>query len=156
MTLHRMSAHLDAGDIVGQNAVEIPNGVTMQQASVLLAEAGSRLVVQALSRNGRTGWSGLAQQEEDASYQGFPLESDYSVSTSWSAKRMFNFICATREQGVVYPCTVDKRTFNLVEAVSFQETGEARPVVEGDRLILPCTPGFLRARFLVDGGLNPT
>jgi len=150
MTLHRMSAQLDAGDIIGQTAVAMPNGVTMQQASVLLAEAGSRLVVQALSRNGETGWSGLAQQEEGASYQGFPSGSDYTVSTGWPAKRLFNFICATREQGVVYPCTVDKRTFNLVEAISFQESGKARLVVQGDELTLPCRPGFVRARFQTD------
>jgi len=150
MTLHRMSAQLDAGDIIGQTAVAMPNAVTMQQASVLLAEAGSRLVVQTLSRNGQASWSGLAQQEEGASYQGFPSCSDYAVSTDWPAKRLFNFICATRAQGIVYPCTVDKRTFNLVEAIDFQATDDARLIVQGDELTLPCRPGSVRARFQKD------
>ena len=150
VTLHRMSAQLDAGDIIGQTAVPVPNGATMQQAGVLLAEAGSRLIVQALSRYDQADWSGLAQQEAGASYQGFPSNSDYAVSTGWPAKRLFNFICATREQGVVYPCTVDKQTFNLVEAISFQEAGEARLLVQGDRLTLPCRPGLVKARFLRD------
>jgi len=150
VTLHRMSAQLDAGDIIGQTAVSMPNGVSMQQASILLAEAGSRLIVQALSRQGKSDWTGFTQQEEGASYQRFPSESDYAVSTAWPAKRLFNFICATRGQGVVYPCTVDKRIFNLVEAISFQETGEARLVVQGDELTLPCGPGFVRARFQKD------
>ncbi|NHZ69756.1 MAG: hypothetical protein GWP20_00790 [Thermotogales bacterium] len=148
VTLHRMSAQLDAGDIIEQLAVPVPNGVTMQQASVLLAEAGGRLMVQALSRYGQADWSGRAQQEEDASYQGFPSGSDYAISTGWPAKRLFNFICATRGKGIVYPCTVDKRDFNLVDALGFQETGEARLVVQGDELTLPCRPGFVRARFL--------
>jgi len=146
MTLHRMSAQLDAGNIISQTTVTMPNGVTMQQAGVLLAEAGSRLIIQALSR------PGLAQQAAGASYQGFPTEPDYVVSTGWPAKRLFNFICATRSPGIVYPCAVDKRTFNLVEAISFQETDEARLVVRGDELNLPCRPGFVRARFLPDRG----
>jgi len=150
VTLHRMAAQLDAGDIIGQATVTIPNGVTMQQAGVLLAEAGSRLIVQALSRRGKSEWTGLAQQEEGASYQGLPSQPDFTVSPGWPAKRLFNFICATREQGIVYPCTVDKQTFNLVEAINFQETGAARLVVQGDELTLPCKPGFVRARFLKD------
>jgi methionyl-tRNA formyltransferase len=148
VTLHRMSAQLDGGNIIGQTPVAIPNGVTMQQASVLLAEAGGQLLVQALSRHDQASWIGFAQQEEGASYQGFPSESDYAVSTGWPAKRLFNFICATHAPGVVYPCTVGKRTFELVEAISFQETGEVRLVVEGDELVLPCRSGFVRARFL--------
>ena len=47
-----------------------------------------------------------------------------------------------------YPCTVDNRDFELVEAISFQETGEAQANVEGDELVLPCRSGFVRARFL--------
>ena len=148
VTLHRMSAQLDAGDIISQTSVTIPNGVTMQQAGVLLAEAGSRIIVQALSRHGQVDWSGLAQQADGASYQRFPTEPDYVVSTGWPAKRLFNFIRATCRQGVVYPCAVDKRIYNLVEAISFQETGEARLVVKGAELTLPCSPGFIRARFL--------
>ena len=100
------------------------------------------------SRHGQADWSGLAQQEAGASYQGFPSATDYAVSTGWPAKRLFNFICATRGQGIVYPCTVDKRIFNLVDALRFQETGEARLAIQGDELTLPCRPGFVRARFL--------
>ena len=152
VTLHRMSAQLDAGDIISQTTVTMPNGVTMQQAGVLLAEAGSRLIIQALSRHGQVDWTGLAQQADGASYQRFPTETDYVVSTGWPAKRLFNFICATRRQGVAYPCAVDKRIFNLVEAISFQETGEARLIVRGDELTLPCSPGFVRVRFLPGRG----
>ncbi len=152
VTLHRMSAQLDAGGIISQTTVTMPNGVTMQQAGVLLAEAGSRIIIQALSRHGQIDWTGLVQQADGASYQGFPTEPDYVVSTGWPAKQLFNFICATRRPGIVYPCAVDKLIFNLVEAISFQETGEARLVVRGDELTLPCRPGFVRARFVPDRG----
>ena len=148
ITLHRVSARLDEGNIIGQTSVAIPNGVTMQQACVLLAEAGGELLVQALSRRDQTNWIGVVQPVDRASYQGFPSASDYIVSTGWPAKRLFNFICATRGPGIVYPCTVDKQIFKLVEAIGFQETGKARLLVEGDELVLPCKSGFVRARFL--------
>ncbi len=148
VTLHRMSAQLDAGDILCQTVVAMPNGVPMRQARVLLAEAGSRLIVQAMSRHGEAGWTGRAQQLAGASYQGFPSDADYTVSTRWPAKRLYNFIRATRGADIVYPCTVDGRIFNLVDAIEFQETGAARLVVQGDELVLPCRPGFVRVRFL--------
>jgi methionyl-tRNA formyltransferase len=148
VTLHQMSAQLDAGDIVDQTLVAMPDGITLRQASRLLAEAGGRLLVDALLRRGRSGWSGRAQQEEGASYRGFPAHSDYAVSTRWPAQRLFNFMRATRGEGIVYPCKVDTQTFSLVEAISFQKTGAARLHVQGDEVILPCRSGFIRARFI--------
>jgi len=148
VTLHRMSVHLDGGDIIGQNPVVIPDGVTLRQASVLLAEAGGQLFIDALSRPEQAGLTGCAQREEGASYQGFPSNSDYTFSTDWSAKRVFNFIRATQDQGHVYHCTVDNREFELVEAIGFQDSGEVQADVVGDQLVLPCRPGFVRARFL--------
>jgi len=148
MTLHRMSAQLDAGNIVAQTAVTMEDGISLQQAGQLLAEAGGRLLVEALSRYGRAEWSGCAQQEGESSYQGFPAPADYTVSTDWPARRLFNFMRATRGQGRLYPCRVAGRLFRLVEAVGFQANGTSRFCVQGDRLVLPCRPGFVRARFL--------
>jgi len=150
VTLHRMTAQLDAGDIVAQAMVDIADGITLQQAGRLLAEAGSRLLVEALVRQGRSGWSGRAQQEGKAAYYGFPVNSDYAVSARWTAQRLYNFMRATRGQGIVYPCSVEGRLFNLVEAIGFRKTGAARLIVQDDEVTLPCCSGSVRARFLPD------
>jgi len=150
ITLHRMSLRLDAGNIVAQTGVAMPDGVSGRQADVLLAEAGSEMLIHALRKSGRDRLSGSAQDEGDASYQGLPSASDYTVSVSWSAQRLYNFICATRDRGVRYPCRIDNRIYWLLEADAWQRTGEPRLVVNGNRLSIPCQRGSVTARFQTD------
>ena len=150
ISLHRMSSQLDAGDIVAQTAMTIPNGVSGQRASVLLAEAGSELLVRTLRKFTRDELIGCPQDERYASYQGFPSPSDYAVSVSWSAKRLYNFICATRERGMFYPCRVNRRVYWLREVDSWQETGDTGVVINGNTMTIPCSRGFVTARFQAD------
>ena len=150
ITLHRMSSQLDAGNIVVQTTLAMPDGVSAQRASVLLAEAGSELLVRTLSKFTRGESIGSAQDERCASYQGFPSPSDYSVSVSWSAKRLYNFICATRERGMLYPCRVNHRVYWLREVDSWQETGDTGVVINGNTMTIPCSRGLVTARFQAD------
>ena len=46
VTLHRMSSQLDAGNIVAQTTLAMPDGISGQGASKLLAQAGGRLLLQ--------------------------------------------------------------------------------------------------------------
>lgn len=150
ITLHRMTSQLDAGNIVAQTAVVMPDGVSGQQASILLAEAGSELLVHTLSNFRHDELIGAAQHEGYASYQGFPSPSDYAVSVTWSARRLYNFICATRDRGVRYPCQVDNRVYWLLEADSWQATGDNGLVINGNTITIPCSRGFVTARFQGD------
>jgi len=151
ITLHRMSSQLDAGNIVAQTTVAMPDGVSGQRASVLLAEAGGELLVRTLSDFRRDEFIGCPQDEHCASYQGFPSPSDYAVSVTWSAKRLYNFICATRGGGVFYPCRLDGRVYRLLEVDSCQETVDSGVVINGGNTItIPCSRGFVTARFQAD------
>jgi methionyl-tRNA formyltransferase len=150
ITLHRMSSQLDAGNIVAQTTLAMPDGVSAQRASVLLAEAGSKLLVRTLSEFRRDELIGSPQDEGYASYQGFPSASDYAVSVSWSAKRLYNFICATRDRDVLYPCQLDSRVYWLLEANSWQQTGDSGIVINGNTITIPCNRGFVTARFQTD------
>jgi len=150
ITLHRMSSQLDAGNIVAQTTVAMPDGVSGQRASVLLAEAGGELLVRTLSDFRRDEFIGCPQDERYASYQGFPSPSDYAVSVTWSAKRLVNFICATRGGGVLYPCQLDGRVYRLLEVDSWHDTGDTEVAINGNTITIPCSRGFVTARFQTD------
>jgi len=150
ITLHRMSSQLDAGNIVAQAMVAMPNGVSAQRASVLLAEAGSELLVQTLSNVWRTELTGSPQVEAYASYQGFPSPSDYRVSVTWTAQRLYNFICATCDRGVRYPCRLGSRVYWLLGVDSWQEAGDNGAMIKGNTISIPCSRGFVTARFQPD------
>jgi methionyl-tRNA formyltransferase len=150
ITLHRMSSQLDAGNIVAQTALAMPDGVSSQRASVLLAQAGGELLVQTLSNSRQDELIGSPQDERYATYQGFPSPSDFSVSADWSAKRLYNFICATRNQGVPYPCQLDSRVYWLREVDAWKEASDAGLMINGNTITIPCSRGFVTARFRAD------
>ena len=150
ITLHRMSAQIDAGNIVGQTRLVPHDGLTVQRASVLLAEAGGELLARTLTDSGRDRWLGVPQDDRYASYQGFPSPSDYAVSVSWSARRLDNFICATRDRGTRYPCLIDNQVYPLLEAESWQEEAVPRAVIKGNTITFPCRDGSVTARFEAD------
>lgn len=148
VTLHRMSSQLDAGNIIGQSTVSMPDGVTKQQANALLANVGCQLIARVLDDLERVTYKEIVQDEGLASYQGFPSESDFVVSTMWTAKRMFNFIRGTSEPGRIFPCHVGARVYPLVKAMAYREIGSARVVAAGTTITFPCSRGYIVARFL--------
>jgi UDP-4-amino-4-deoxy-L-arabinose formyltransferase/UDP-glucuronic acid dehydrogenase (UDP-4-keto-hexauronic acid decarboxylating) len=150
VTLHRMSLQLDAGNIIGQSTATIPDGITIEQASSLLATAGNQLIARALADFEQATVDEVAQDEGIAKYHGFPLESDFAVSNLWTAKRLFNFVRATNEPGRIHPCTVGGRIYPLLKAIAYQDSGSAKMVTTSTTITIPCAQGSVLARFLPD------
>ena len=151
VSLHCVSAQVDAGDIVAQARVTIPDGANGQQAGGLLAEAGSRLIDATLRAIECDSLQRRAQSHSDASYQRFPTPDDYEVSTRWTARRIYNFICATRAPGIFFPCEVDNRVYRLTEAKSYRDWGHIRTAVEGNNISINCIRGVVEAVYTARG-----
>jgi methionyl-tRNA formyltransferase len=152
ISLHCVSPQIDAGDIVAQARVTIPDGVDHQQAVCLLAEAGSRLIEATLHEIERGLLRRTPQSHSNASYQKLPTPNDYAVSTRWTARRMYNFICATRAPGIVFPCEVDGRIYRLTEAKSYRDGGEVRSTAKGSNISVNCSRGVVEAVYFSDSG----
>jgi methionyl-tRNA formyltransferase len=145
ISLHCVTAEIDAGDVVAQMRVAMPDGVNGQQADGLLAEAGVRLVEATLRSIECGSLQRRAQSDGDASYQGFPSPDDYAVNTRWTARRMYNFICATRSAGIVFPCMVNGRIYRLNEAKSYRDRGRVGTAVKGSIISINCRRGVVEA-----------
>ncbi len=145
ISLHCVSAEIDAGDIVAQAMITMSDGVNGRQADTLLAEAGSRLIETTLRSIECDTLPRCPQSPVEASYQGFPSPDDYAVSTRWTARRIYNFICATRAPGIVFPCEVDGRTYRLTEAKSYRDEGEVSSSIEGNSISINCSRGVVDA-----------
>ncbi len=145
---HRMSSKMDAGAVVAQSRLTMPDGISARQAAVLLAGTGSGLLQNMLSALEQDTVDEIEQDERLASYRSFPRERDFDVSASWLARRLYNFICATRERGRHYPCEIDGRSFHLVRARSWQADAAGPPVISGNRISFSCNHGRLDADFM--------
>lgn len=152
VTLHRMSSRYDSGNIISQKKITIPDGVSKRQANSLLAHGAAELLKQALPVLQRGQFTEMPQNEDAASYQGFPTQDDYRVSIQWTAKRMYNFMCATWQPSIAFSCEVDGRIVRLLQAHSYQD--ETNQEIQGKRysikdhqITLACQQGIIRCQF---------
>lgn len=148
ISLHRMNNAFDAGPIVSQRTTTMLDGVSNEGASVRLATIGVDLLKDFLDKLDRGIIDESVQNESLATHMGLPSANDFSVSTSWSARRIYNFMCATSHWGQTYPCTIMRRSYELEAALSFQPLATARSAfIEADSIRFACQPGILTARF---------
>lgn len=111
VSVHRIDAGADTGDLVAQAEVPFPDGITPVEVERLTAEAGARLLVEAL---GQPTITHTPQPIAGASYYPRPGASDLVVPTAWPARRAFNFLRGAANWGpfvVVSPqCRLIART----------------------------------------------
>lgn len=156
ITLHRMNAYLDTGPVIAQRRLSMPDGISNQQASELLAKAGTELLDIYLEKIAASESVEAAQNESASSTMSYPVDSDFVVSTSWSARHLYNFICATRHWDHSYPCTVDGVDYLLSDVISYQLTHHSEQVfsTNGEIVIIPCIDGNVTAKIVTDQPLS--
>ncbi|MEZ4514982.1 MAG: formyltransferase family protein [Chloroflexota bacterium] len=93
VTVHLMTEALDQGDVVAQTAVSLPDGSSSDEAEWHCASVGADLLLQTLTHL----QSGTLprQPQGEGRYFPNPRPADFFVSTSWSARRVFNFMRGT-------------------------------------------------------------
>ncbi len=145
ITLHRIAGQVDAGDIVLQDRLVLPDGISGEAADRLLAEGGVRVFMTALER-----WGTLKpwpQSEAQASYYPKPAQADFQLSTDWSARRAFNFLRGTRVWGQDYQVTGADESVWIRSALSYAAEGRLARAIErqGSQVCIQFSPGIVRA-----------
>ena len=146
VTIHFMDELLDMGDIAAQAEVDLPDGVSGEEADSTLSQYGAELLLDVLRQLEKGQFLRRAQPAGGA-YFPAPQESDFAVDTAWSAQRAFNFMRGTNEWRRSYPIEVAGRRFNLKQAL-FYSSYEIldRPYrLLGEQIDIQFSPGVLRA-----------
>ena len=149
VTIHRMTEEFDTGNIVSQQAINMPDGINKNEATKMLAYVACELMLKILDNIENI--SDIKQSNEFSSYQSYPIESDYTVSTLWPAKRIYNFINAYKGSGVSFLCEVNEKKFKLIDALSYQEepyNGMAGKtiVLQEDNITMACMNSYIRCK----------
>jgi methionyl-tRNA formyltransferase len=147
VTLHLMNERTDTGDILLQEPIALPDGITGPEADALLAQGGGRLMVDALGLLEQDALAPRVQNESEGSYYPWPTEGDFQISAEWSARRAFNFIRGTEEWGCAYEITIEQKRFAIQSALSYSAQHELdKPyTLIGPELWVQFSPGVLRA-----------
>ena len=146
ITVHFMDENFDTGDIAAQAAVDLPDGVSGEEADVFLAQDGGECLVEVLAALDK---GNLTRRPQPAggSYFPFPQDRDFTIETTWPARRAFNFIHGTSEWGRLYPIEIAGQRFRLKQALFYaaHEVLDAPYRQSGDQIDIQFSPGVLRA-----------
>lgn len=155
VTLHRMSAEFDTGHIISQKKITMDDGIHYRDATKLLANIGSELILDFLDNDCENKLDETVQDNALSSYQSYPTKDDYTVSTEWSAKRIHNFIKAYIEPDVFFLCEIEESKFKLVDVLSYQdiayaEMGNKSYIVDGDVITFSCNNSYIQCQIKLD------
>jgi len=145
VTLHHLTGRLDAGEVVAQRGVALPDGGSSAELERLLGRAGVGLACDALEAARRGPLPRSPQDEAEATYQPAPGPQDFEVPDTWSARRAFNFMRGTAVWGYPYVVLAGGRRWPVRGALGYHPTGVSdRPCRRvGDHLQLRFSPGLL-------------
>lgn len=151
VTLHRMNSEFDTGNIISQTKVEMHDGINKYEATKLLANMGGKLILDFIRNVTKNNIHDIAQDNDLSSYQTYPTKDDYTVSTSWTAKRIYNFIKGYKESGVSFLCDVNGTKFELLDALSYQHEpynnmGGKKFVLENNLITFSCQSGYIQCQ----------
>ncbi len=146
VTVHFMDEQWDTGDIAAQARVDLPDGVSGEEADWVLAQYGGELLVEVLHALERG--TLLRRAQSGGSYYPAPQDKDFVIEPGWSARQAFNFMRGAAGWGRLYPIELAGRRFWLRQAyfyVKDEVLGEPYRVF-GDQIDIQFAPGVLRAQ----------
>jgi methionyl-tRNA formyltransferase len=145
VTIHLMDEQLDTGDILLQQTIDIPEGISSAALEQECSIAGAPLLVQAVRALAVGTASRTPQPVEGSSYYSWPRDEDFSVPVTRPARWAFNFICGLADWGRLPELRIGAERFPVRQALDYQPDARLRQPYrrEGDELWAQCAPGVL-------------
>ena len=104
VTIHLMDEGLDSGDIVEQEEIEVPEGISYAELEEEAAALGGELLVRAVQEISRGPAQRRPQDESQSHYYPYPSNQngreDFTIyPDQWDARHVYNFICGVKDWG---------------------------------------------------------
>lgn len=153
VSLHVISQQLDAGDIILQRKIDIPNDANGRDIDSLLALSGAKLLTKLcidIKTLQRYIASATPQQDQHASYQHSPCaSSDFHLNLNWSAQHAYRFMRGTEHLQIPYLVSLNDTNILLTQPISFSEKHGSQTLQYEDKKILSINfrRGCLRAKY---------
>lgn len=146
VTLHALTGSFDTGDILAQHAYSYPDGVRESELERLLAETGADLVAALLDVASAGRPRGRPQNESLASYETWPREDDFTISTQQPVRDAWNFLRGVADRGVPVRVRTDHGLILTADALDYGDSGNGPSIAESGQVILQFASGWLLAR----------
>ncbi|MCK4587076.1 MAG: hypothetical protein KAU29_07025, partial [Gammaproteobacteria bacterium] len=127
VSLHLVTPKLDAGPIVDQKIRPFLEGSKRNDIEIMLAESGAALFTSYITTKSPQRFMDMQQDESLANYYPYPSIDDYEVSSTWSAKHVYNFINGTHSPSGIYITNIKNKIINITSAIDYTK-GDNIPV----------------------------
>jgi methionyl-tRNA formyltransferase len=122
VTIHHLTSRLDAGPVAAQTSHEFVDGISEHELESELAGIAVRLLDQLQTAMPQGQLPAAAQSEHEATYAGFPTESDYRIDRTWNARRAFNFASGLVARRVPLVIDLDNSDHVITNIHAYGET----------------------------------
>ncbi len=149
VSVHLMTEELDAGPILAQQEIPIPDGILGEELDRVCSKVGAELLLGAV-RGLAAGTAAPFPQRPGGSYHGWPERGDFEVPTDRPARWAYRFIRGVSDWGTPPEVVVGVDRFRVRAARSYNPDGTLpQPWVrKGSELWVQFNPGVLHIELL--------
>ena len=152
VTIHFLDETMDTGDILAQEHIEVPDGISYTRLETQCAVTGGTLLANTAQSLYMGNITRTTQDATKSSYYSFPTEKDFIVyPKEWDAQHVYNFINGVGDWDNPVELHVGERVFLTRECTSYSQEGInnwSKDVdTEGDLdVIMRCRDGWVKIR----------
>jgi methionyl-tRNA formyltransferase len=149
-TIHLMDATLDAGPIVAQQRLAVPEGITEAVLERTCAELGGALLVRALRGLADGTLTPTPQDASRALSYPLPGPDDCTITRDWPARVAYTFAAGIVGRERPAYIIAGRTTFRVIAPLGYDQdaTLDVPYRLEGNVLTLRCAPGVFSARVI--------
>lgn len=148
VSLHLLTEEFDTGPIVMQKMIAYEQGSYKKDIEILLGQEGATLFTTLIKNSLSIEKIARTQDETKSSYYPNPTDSDFQLSTDWSARQAFNFIRGVWPPINRFSLEIGDTTWIVTQALEYSSEGKLpEPAqIHNDELYIQFSPGILHAR----------
>ena len=125
VTIHYIDEHMDNGDILAQETLKVPEGISYERLEAKCASLGGSLLQSTTWQLFKGNAQRIAQDETRSNYHSFPSDEDFVVyADTWSARHLFNFICGLGHWDNPIALHSGEQIFYVRDAISYSNNTE--------------------------------
>ena len=152
VTIHFLDETMDTGDILAQERIEVPDGISYTQLEMQCAQIGGSLLASVVQNLYQGNITRIAQDAKKSSYYTFPIEKDFIVhAEECDARQIYNFINGIGHWDNPVELHVGNQVFFTRKCISYshEDIDDLREYVykENDVSVnLRCRDGWIKIR----------
>jgi methionyl-tRNA formyltransferase len=138
VTIHLIDEGMDSGDILAQESLPVPDGISYDALEWQCIQLGKTLLAQMVWSLSTGQATPTPQDKTQSSYHPFPREEDFAISAEdWSAHRVYNFVRGVHTWGNPILLHTDEKTYHVHDALAYRQNGQASKPIENAHMAGP-------------------